>query len=118
LEVAFGMGVALADGQAGRRCVNTSLGHFDSGIRPARYYVITCKIAQRQYMRYMQCMALVNDKVFQMRASEDFLRRIDDWRRRQPALPSRAEAIRRLIEFGLAADSAPQQDAPSGDIVG
>jgi hypothetical protein len=48
-------------------------------------------------------MALKNDKVFQMRATEEFLRQIDDWRRQQPQLPSRAEAIRRLIEIGLKA---------------
>ena len=28
---------------------------------------------------------------------------IDEWRRRQPDLPSRSEAIRRLIELGLKA---------------
>jgi hypothetical protein len=28
---------------------------------------------------------------------------IDDWRRRQPDLPSRSEAIRRLVELGLKA---------------
>lgn len=48
-------------------------------------------------------MGLQNDKQFQMRVSEDFLRTIDDWRRRQPELPSRAEAIRQLIHTGLAA---------------
>lgn len=48
-------------------------------------------------------MGLQNDKQFQMRVSEDFLRTIDDWRRRQPELPSRAEAIRQLIQTGLAA---------------
>jgi hypothetical protein len=38
---------------------------------------------------------------FQMRASPTFLRLIDEWRRKQPDLPSRAEAIRRLVELGL-----------------
>jgi hypothetical protein len=42
-----------------------------------------------------------NDKQFQMRVSEEFLRAIDDWRRKQPDLPARAEAIRRLVEAGL-----------------
>ena len=28
---------------------------------------------------------------------------IDEWRRRQPDLPSRSEAIRRLVEIGLKA---------------
>lgn len=52
---------------------------------------------------YIHDMALEHDKVFQMRTSEEFLRRIDDWRRHQPDLPSRAEAIRRLIQLGLEA---------------
>lgn len=34
---------------------------------------------------------------FTMRADEEFLRRVDDWRRKQPDLPSRAEAIRRMV---------------------
>jgi hypothetical protein len=36
-----------------------------------------------------------------MRVSEQFLRMVDDWRRTQVDLPSRAEAIRRLVEFGV-----------------
>ncbi len=48
-------------------------------------------------------MALQNDKQFQMRVSEDFLRTVDNWRRQQPDLPPRAEAIRQLIHTGLAA---------------
>jgi len=35
---------------------------------------------------------------FSMRAPEDFLNNIDDWRREQPDLPSRSEAVRRLVE--------------------
>ncbi len=31
-----------------------------------------------------------------MRLSDEFLRRLDEWRRRQPDRPSRAESIRRL----------------------
>jgi hypothetical protein len=31
-----------------------------------------------------------------MRLSNEFLERLDEWRRKQPDLPSRAEAIRRL----------------------
>lgn len=38
---------------------------------------------------------------FQMRVSADWLRKIDAWRRTQPDLPSRAEAIRRLVGMGL-----------------
>jgi hypothetical protein len=40
---------------------------------------------------------------FEMRATEAWMRLIDDWRRQQPDLPSRAEAIRRLVEKALAA---------------
>jgi hypothetical protein len=50
-------------------------------------------------------MVLTNDKLLQMRTTEEFIRRIDDWRRVQDDLPSRSEAIRRLIELGLEAAS-------------
>lgn len=46
-------------------------------------------------------MPLTNDKLFQMRTTADFLRRLDDWRRRQADLPSRSEAIRRLVDAAL-----------------
>jgi len=37
-----------------------------------------------------------------MRWHEPALAAIDAWRARQPDLPSRSEAIRRLVELGLA----------------
>jgi hypothetical protein len=40
---------------------------------------------------------------FEMRADPSFFKTIDDWRRKQADLPSRAEAIRRLVELGLRA---------------
>jgi hypothetical protein len=39
-----------------------------------------------------------------LRIDEAFWPPIDEWRRKQPNLPSRAEAIRRLIDKGLEAD--------------
>ncbi|WP_141098372.1 hypothetical protein [Rhodoblastus acidophilus] len=44
-----------------------------------------------------------NDKQFQMRVSDEFLSIIDGWRRLQPDLPPRAEAVRRLVNFGVEA---------------
>jgi hypothetical protein len=35
---------------------------------------------------------------FEMRVPTAFLKVVDDWRRKQPDLPSRAEAVRRLVE--------------------
>jgi hypothetical protein len=46
-------------------------------------------------------MPLLNDKQFQMRASDEFLAKVDNWRREQPDIPGRAEAIRRLVEIAL-----------------
>jgi hypothetical protein len=40
---------------------------------------------------------------FEMRVPVAFLKAIDDWRRKEDDLPSRAEAIRRLVEQALAA---------------
>jgi hypothetical protein len=41
------------------------------------------------------------DTTLQMRVSEAFLKSVDDWRRKQPDLPSRAAAIRRLVAIAL-----------------
>lgn len=68
---------------------------------------MTCMIAACQYKRYKHHMALTHDKLLQMRVSEDFLRLVDDWRRQQPDIPSRSEAIRRLVEIALAAPPKP-----------
>jgi hypothetical protein len=49
---------------------------------------------------------------FEMRATAELMARIDEWRRLQPDLPNRSEAIRRLIEGGL---SAPAKSGGSSD---
>jgi len=50
------------------------------------------------------------DRLFQMRVSEQFLRMVDDWRRCQTDLPSRAEAIRRLVELAAKIKRKPDTD--------
>jgi hypothetical protein len=47
------------------------------------------------------------DRLFQVRVSEQFLRIVDDWRRGQTDLPSRAEAIRRLVELATKIKKKP-----------
>lgn len=41
------------------------------------------------------------DKPYQIRLSDDFWREVDDWRAEQRPVPTRAEALRRLVESGL-----------------
>jgi hypothetical protein len=43
----------------------------------------------------------IQDRPFQMRVSDEFIERVDVWRRKQEDLPSRAEAIRRLTSAML-----------------
>lgn len=43
----------------------------------------------------------VKNERFELRLSGDLLTRIDEWRRKQPDLPTRSEAIRRLVEMSL-----------------
>lgn len=38
------------------------------------------------------------DKVFSLRLPDTLVSKIDEWRRKQPDLPNRSEAMRRLIE--------------------
>jgi hypothetical protein len=50
------------------------------------------------------------DRPFQMRVSEPFLRTVDDWRRGQIDVPSRAEAIRRMVELAAKMKKKPDAD--------
>jgi hypothetical protein len=43
-----------------------------------------------------------------MRVSEQFLQTVDDWRRGQIDLPSRAEAIRRMVELAAKMKRKPE----------
>jgi hypothetical protein len=45
-----------------------------------------------------------------MRVSESFLRMVDDWRRGQIDIPSRAEAIRRMVELAINSKKRPDID--------
>jgi hypothetical protein len=45
--------------------------------------------------------------LLQMRISPEFLAKLDRWRGRQFDVPSKTEAVRRLVERGLAADEMP-----------
>ena len=44
-------------------------------------------------------------KLFQMRTDAAFLERLDEWRRHEPDIPPRAEAMRRLVHKGLQFDN-------------
>jgi hypothetical protein len=44
----------------------------------------------------------IQDHPFQMRVSDAFLKAVDKWRAKQEDKPSRAEAIRRLVEIAIA----------------
>jgi hypothetical protein len=52
------------------------------------------------------------NRPFQMRATDEWWEPIDDWRRLQPDLPTRAEAIRRLVVLGLRADPPTRRLSP------
>jgi hypothetical protein len=40
----------------------------------------------------------------QLYATDEFIALVDDWRRRQPDIPNRSEAIRRMAELGSQAE--------------
>jgi metal-responsive CopG/Arc/MetJ family transcriptional regulator len=46
---------------------------------------------------------------FNLRIPPEFLKDVDNWRRRQEDLPGRSEAIRRLVELGLKAKEKRSQ---------
>jgi hypothetical protein len=54
-----------------------------------------------------------NSEALTLRISRAQLRQLDDWRRGQPDLPSRTEAIRRLMTLTLGAPKAPARKRPA-----
>jgi len=52
---------------------------------------------------------------FEMRLEEDLLSRVDGWRAIQTDLPSRAEAMRRLVETGLAKEAGESVQFTDGE---
>jgi len=48
---------------------------------------------------------VVQTHQLQTRVSAEFLAKLDEWRRSQPDLPSRTEAIRRIVERTINAES-------------
>jgi hypothetical protein len=43
----------------------------------------------------------MQDRPFNMKVNDAWMAKIDDWRRQQPDFPTKAEAIRRLVEQAL-----------------
>lgn len=74
-------------------------------------------LAARFFWRYKTDMSTINDtkkpkgrppvdtEAVNVRMDRTVLEAIDEWRRRQTDLPTRPEAIRRLVEAGLAVTS-------------
>jgi Arc/MetJ-type ribon-helix-helix transcriptional regulator len=56
-------------------------------------------------------MATRKDNLIQIRCDDAFVQMIDDWRRQQPELPSRAEAIRRLVQEAM--ERTREKDRPT-----
>jgi hypothetical protein len=66
-------------------------------------YIISSMKVNTKNTKRGRPLGQTQDRPLQMRVSDAFIKAVDDWRRIQPDLPSRTEAIRRLVELGLAA---------------
>lgn len=60
------------------------------------------RVDRAYYVRYWEASVATKDERFEMRVDEDLLARVDEWRANQDKILSRAEAMRRLAEVGLA----------------
>ena len=56
-----------------------------------------------QMKTWMAAAPLSKPKQFNMRVHDEWLEKVDEWRRTQKNIPSRSEAIRRLVEIGIEA---------------
>jgi hypothetical protein len=59
---------------------------------------------------------MIQNRTLQIRASDEFFRLVDAWRREQDDLPTRAAAVRRLVERQLAEEKVrvPAPDRKPG----
>jgi len=71
-----------------------------SAVRESRYHEFMAKTT-REITKSGRKRAPETGTPVLVRLQADPLAAIDDWRRSQPDLPSRSEAIRRLVELGL-----------------
>jgi hypothetical protein len=53
-------------------------------------------------------------KPFQIRVTDAWLTLVDDWRRKQPIIPGRSQAIRELVVIGYEADKSGFVSKPIG----
>ncbi len=63
------------------------------------------------YVRNME-----KDRTFQMRVDTDWLKVLDDWRRQQVEIPSRAEAIRHAVRELVERRQAPTELAKCSEV--
>jgi hypothetical protein len=65
--------------------------------------VVKVMLSKCQYIHYNNGMMLMakpiekQDRLMQMRVSKEFLRDVDEWRRKQPDIPSRAPGTGQAI---------------------
>ena len=58
---------------------------------------------------------VIKTERFEMRLDPETILKVDEWRRDQSDLPSRAEAIRRLVQQGLVSSSTKQLTFTDGE---
>jgi hypothetical protein len=83
-------------------------------------------LVYKHLMKKMRKKPTTMDELVQVRCTADFLVALDDWRRDQADLPSRAEAIRRIVASRLlpgaretAGDQLDLEDLPGvRDLIG
>jgi hypothetical protein len=67
--------------------------------------IVNTKIMTLMKKKVGRPAGVVQTHQLQTRVSVDFLRKLDEWRRAQADLPSRTEAIRRIVESVIGAES-------------
>lgn len=67
--------------------------------------------------RLWYVIGMTKDEVIQLRADKRWVSAVDEWRRHQPDIPGRSEAIRRIVREALATHAnAPPPPEPAGPL--
>ena len=94
--------------------INEPRFRLDFILRHLYCYTVFIRISRNSYVT-MNKRFMVKTERFEMRLHPETLKQVDMWRADQPGLPSRAEAVRRLVDAGLSVTGEQEIQISGGE---
>lgn len=76
-----------------------------------QYAIPYCHVKQLDAQSVMPYFTGMKTERLEMRVRPEWLAKIDEWRRVQPSIPSRSDAVRALVDLGLKVSSSEKRQS-------